>query len=103
MSLNINYSEIDKAIMELNRISGMPEEIYITLGRLQYYFSNCKSDTSAKMLEALSQYKRAYDAMLKICRNSSNMLSVAKFLYENSDSTQSQEIADLQANVSDDE
>ncbi|MCM1084550.1 MAG: hypothetical protein NC393_13900 [Clostridium sp.] len=44
------------------------------------------------MVAALSRYREAYDLMLDLCRNSVNMLTAAKYLYEDMDVTQSEEI-----------
>lgn len=90
--LKVSYAEIDKAISELNLIAGHPEDIYITLSRLSEHFSTSNSDMANEMVVALARYREVYDLMQELCRNSANMLTTAKYLYEDMDVTQSEEI-----------
>lgn len=90
--LKINYAEIDKAIGDLKHITDYPEEIYRTLSRLNNYFFTSKSDMANEMVAALTRYREVYEVMLDLCRNSANMLATAKYLYEDMDATQSEEI-----------
>ncbi|MCM1083775.1 MAG: hypothetical protein NC393_09760 [Clostridium sp.] len=91
-NLKVSYAEIDNVISELRLITNHPEDIYITLGRLNNHFSTSNSDMANKMVATLSRYREAYDLMLDLCRNSVNMLTAAKYLYEDMDVTQSEEI-----------
>lgn len=90
--LKVSYAEIDKVIHELRLILGHPEDIYITLNRLNNHFITSNSDMANEMAAALCRYREVYDLMLDLCRNSVNMLSVAKYLYEDMDATQAKEM-----------
>lgn len=90
--LKISYAEMDKAIKDLKILAERPEDIYIKLGKVTRHFSTSNSDMANEMVAALSRYREVYNLMLELCRNAANMLTTAKYLYEDMDVGQSEEI-----------
>lgn len=91
-SLKVSYSIIDEAITQLNSIYSNPKDTYIAIGRLKEQFSISTSACANELIVALDKYKEIYEIIRDLCKNSADMLQVAKYMYSDMDDTMSNEV-----------
>lgn len=84
---SVSYSEIDSQISKIQAISENGHYVLQSINVLKSHYSVSNSDMSNELIKILDNYIDAHNAVIELCSKSISMLSKAKYVYSNSDTT----------------
>ena len=88
--MKVSYSKIDDAIGKISDLSG--DDLYKKIQNLKGEFSYSQSDYVDKLQEMADDLMEIYKVLNSLISSSKTMLSVAKGVYEDSDTTMSEQM-----------